>query len=230
MRRENKSLIPIVVFMSLMFSCATHRGIEPSIDAHQRRGILLNKPVFYSVYDGRAQQENIDITSRLKEDLVRIYGDSILWSEYFDKTPDGRVAIRIRIITLGSNFGNRLVSTAAFTNAVSSAQASAVGPWGIAIGAATSQQLVFGGTVTGEGWWNGAVWIDLEVQDNREKIPVNFTIPIVAEHKESNTLGYASGDKAAQASWDKAAAQLIRAIDAILRIVRDQQDTDAMYD
>jgi hypothetical protein len=50
-----------------------------------------------------------------------------------------------------------------------------------------------------------------------------FTIPIVAEHREPNIWGYASGDKAAKAAWDRVGTQLTRAMDAIARAVRDQQ-------
>jgi hypothetical protein len=79
------------------------------------------------------------------------------------------------------------------------------------------------GSFSGEGWWNGAAWVDIEVQDCRGPKPVVFTIPVVAEHRESNIWGYASGDKAAKAAWDRVGTQLTRAMDAIARAIRDQQ-------
>jgi hypothetical protein len=145
------------------------------------------------------------------------------WVDYFAKTPAGRVSIRVRIVTLGSSFGSRLVSSVAFARAVGSAQVSATGPWGPVVGSVSSEQSVLAGSLSGEGWWNGAAWLDLEVQDNRGQTPVTFTLPIVAEQRESNMWGYASGDKAAKSAWDRVGVQLTRALDAIARTVRDQQ-------
>lgn len=155
--------------------------------------------------------------------MRRIYGDSIEWGDYFSKTPPGRVTIRVRVVTLGASFGSRLISASSFANAISSAQGAAAGPWGAVVGSASSQQSIFSGSFSGEGWWNGAVWIDLEVQDYRGTDPISFVMPIVAEHKESNTWGYASGDKAVNTAWQQASVQLTRAIDTILRAVQDQQ-------
>jgi hypothetical protein len=126
-------------------------------------------------------------------------------------------------VTLGASFGSRLVSTAAFATAAGSAQASATGPWGPVVGSISSEQSVLGGSLSGEGWWNGAAWIDLEVQDYRGPKLVTFTLPIVAEQRESNMWGYASGDRAAKAAWNQVGTQLTRAMDAIARAVRDQE-------
>jgi len=124
---------------------------------------------------------------------------------------------------LGASFGSRLVSSTAFANAVSSAQTSATGPWGSVVGNVSAQQSVLAGSLSGEGWWNGAAWIDLEVQDYRGSEPISFTLPIVAERRESNMWGYSSGDKAARIAWQRVSVQLTRAIDTIFRTVRDQQ-------
>jgi hypothetical protein len=159
----------------------------------------------------------------LQADLSRIYGSSLEWTDYFAKTPAGRVTIRIRLVMLGSSFGSRLISSLAFANAVNSAQISAKGPWGPLVGSVSSQQTVLAASLSGEGWWNGAAWVDLEVQDNRDRTPVTFLLPIVAEHRESNMWGYASGDLAARRAWDSVAIQLTRALDSIARTIRDQQ-------
>jgi hypothetical protein len=131
--------------------------------------------------------------------------------------------VRVRIVTLGATFGSRLISTTAFANAVSSAQVSATGLWGPVVGSVSSEQTVFAGSFTGEGWWNGAAWLDLELEDHRGMKPVSFTIPIAAEHRESNMWGYASGDKAARTAWQRVAVQLTRAMDTIFRTLRDEQ-------
>jgi len=124
---------------------------------------------------------------------------------------------------LGASFGSRLISTTAFANAATSAQESASGPWGPVVGSVSAQQSVFAGSFSGEGWWNGAAWIDLEVKDCRSAAPISFTLPIVVEHRESNLWGYSSGDKATRIVWQRVSVQLTRAMDTIFRTVRDQQ-------
>jgi hypothetical protein len=201
----------------------TERHISPTLSESPRTGLDLKRPVLSAVFDARASQEPKDAASRLQDDLKRIYGSSIEWNDYFAKTPPGRVAVRVRLVTLGASFGNRLISTVAFANAVSSAQGNATGSWGALVGSVSAQQSVFAGSFSGEGWWNGAAWIDVEVQDYRGEKPISFTMPIVAEHRESNMWGYASGDNAVLTAWQRASVQLTRAMDGILRTVRDQE-------
>jgi len=208
---------------ALLTGCATERVISPTISGSSRTGLIVSPAILGATHDGRASQEPKDAATILQTDLSRIYGASIQWTDYFAKTPVGRVSVRIRIVTLGATFGSRLVSSVAFANAVGSAQASATGPWGPFVGAVSSEQSVLAGSFSGDGWWNGAAWVDLEVQDNRGQKPIAFTVPLVAEHRESNMWGYASGDKAAQVAWDRVGVQLTRALDAIARTVRDQQ-------
>ena len=212
-----------LTLVALLVGCATERTISPSILASPRTGLAVSPPIFAAVYDGRTNVEPKDVTATLQAELSRIYGSSLEWADYFAKTPTGRVSVRVRIVTLGSSFGSRLVSSVAFANAVGSAQVSATNPWGPVIGSVSSEQSVLAGSFSGEGWWNGAAWLDLEVQDNRGQTPVTFTLPIVAEQRESNMWGYASGDKAAKLAWDRVGVQLTRALDAIARTVRDQQ-------
>lgn len=215
--------IAVIIALAVFGGCATERHIVPTLSEPLRTGLQLNPPVLGAVFDGRATQEPKDAASQLQTDLSRIYGTSISWDSYFTKTPQGRVAIRVRIVTLGASFGSWLVSSTAFANAVSSAQTSATGFWGSVVGNVSAQQSVLAGSLSGEGWWNGAAWIDLEVQDYRGAKPISFTLPIVAEHRESNIWGYSSGDKAARIAWQRVSVQLTRAMDTIFRAVRDQQ-------
>ena len=212
-----------MIVLALLTGCATERHITPTISEAPRAGLELKPPILGAVFDGRATQEPKDAASRLQADLSRIYGTSIEWNDYFNKTPPGRVAVRIRIVTLGASFGSRLISSTAFANAVGSAQVSATGPWGPIVGSVSSQQSILAGSFSGEGWWNGAAWIDLEVQDYRGTKSISFTIPIAAEHRESNMWGYTSGDKAARTAWQRVAVQLTRAMDTIFRTLRDEQ-------
>lgn len=224
MKRYLRTAIIALISIVIVSGCATERVVTPTITGEPRIGLELSPPLVGSVFDGRPIQEKKDVASKLQSDLSRLYGSSIEWGEYFAKTPTGRVAVRIRIVTLGASFGSRLVSATAFANAVGSAQANATGPWGQVVGNISSEQTVMAGSFSGEGWWNGAAWVDLEVEDHRGSNPKSFTLPIVAEHRESNVWGYTSGDRAAQISWDRVAAQLTRAIDTIVRTVRDQQN------
>jgi hypothetical protein len=214
------STLATLVFLG---GCATERAISPTISGTPRTGLVVSPAIVGAVYDGRAAQEPKDAATTLQGNLSHLYGSSIEWSDYFAKTPAGRVSVRFRIVTLGSSFGSRLVSSIAFANAVGSAQASATGPWGPMVGSISSEQSILASSFSGEGWWNGAAWIDLEVQDYRGPKPIVFTLPIVAEHRESNMWGYASGDRAAKAAWDRVGTQLTRAMDVIARTVRDQQ-------
>jgi hypothetical protein len=213
----------LMIVLAAFAGCATERHISPTLSEAPRTGLDLKPPVLGAVFDGRATQDSKDVASQLQADLSRIYGSSIEWNDYFAKTLPGRVAIRVRIVTLGASFGSRLVSSVAFANAISSAQVNATGLWGPVVGSVSAQQSVFAGSFTGEGWWNGAAWIDLEVQDYRSAVPIGFTMPIVAEHRESNMWGYSSGDKAARTAWQRVAVQLTRAMDSIFRILRDEQ-------
>jgi hypothetical protein len=215
--------VAVMIVLAAFGGCATERHIAPTLSESPRTGLELNPPILGAVFDGRATQEPKDAASQLQADLRRIYGPSIEWESYFTKTPPGRVAVRVRVVALGSSFGSRLVSSTAFANAVSSAQGSATGPWGSVVGSVSAQQSVLAGSLSGEGWWNGAAWLDLEVQDYRDTKPISFTLPIVAEHRESNMWGYSSGDKAARIAWQRVSVQLTRAMDTIFRFVRDQQ-------
>lgn len=214
----------VAAFMVLVCSsCATERYVAPTISATPRAELELKIPVLAAVHDGRTSGADQNAAASLQSALTKIYGKNLQWIDYFARVPDSRVAVRIRIVTLGSSFGSRLISTSNYATAVQSAQVSAQGPWGPVFGTATGTSTVFGGSFSGEGWWNGAAWIDIEVQDNRGESSNRFIIPIAAEHRESNMLGYASGDAAARKAWEALSAQLTRTMDDILRVVRDSE-------
>jgi hypothetical protein len=170
--------IAIVLMISLLVfaGCATERHIAPILSEPPRTGLELNPPILGAVFDGRATQEPKDASSQLQTDLSRIYGTSIEWDNYFTKMPKGRVAVRVRIIMLGASFGSRLVSSTAFAIAVSSAQTRTTVPWRSVVGNVSAQQTVLAGSLSGEDWWNGVAWIDLEVQDYRGSEPITLTI------------------------------------------------------
>ena len=209
------------VWMLCCAGCATERYVTPKITSAPRTGLNLKTPVLASVYDGRTNGADPEAASALQSELTNIYAENFQWVPYFDPVPKGRVGIRVRIVMLGSSFGSRLISTTNFETAIQSAHFSATGPWTTIVGTATGTSTIFGGSFTGEGWWNGAAWIDVEIQDNRGRSPNRFTIPLASEDKESNMWGYSSGDKAASKAWENASAQLTRTLDEVFRALRD---------
>lgn len=212
-----------VLIVLLCAGCATERYVSPTISTAPRTGLSLRIPVIASVYDGRTTGTDPSAVDSLQSELTKIYGPSLQWAPYFNPVPKGRVAVRLRIVMLGSSFGSRLISSVTYATALQSAQVLASGPWGPVVGSATGSSSVFAGSFSGEGWWNGAAWIDVEIQDNRGSVGNRFTIPLAAEHREFNMLGYSSGDKAARKAWENVSAQLTRAMDEVLRVLRDAE-------
>ncbi|MBR0663989.1 hypothetical protein GXW71_06420 [Roseomonas hellenica] len=209
---------------ALLPGCATERTGAPSIAAAPRTDLRLSRPMIGAVFDGRPVPGDASVAPTLQRDLARIYGPSITWREYFVPVPPGEVAMRFRIVALGSVFGSRIISAGAVSTANTRAQGSATGSWGTVVAQATAQQTVFSGAMAAEGWWNSAAWVDVEIEDNRPGRRARLTIPLVAEHRESNTWGYGSGDRAARVAWERVSAQLIRMVDNSLRMLRDEQD------
>lgn len=212
----------LVLFMLVCSGCATERYLTAlTIKTSPRTNLRLKFPVLASVYDGRVSGHDQNVVGSLQSELTKVYGSNLEWTPYFDPVPIGRVAVRLRIVTLGSSFGSRLVSSSAYATAIQSTQFSVTGPWKQVIGSATRTSSIFANSFSGEGWWNGAVWIDVEIQDNGTSSPTYFTIPLAAEHRESNMWGYSSGDKAARKAWENVSAQLTRTVDEVLRVLRD---------
>ena len=113
-RKHLQIAMTLMIVLAVFTGCATERHISPTLSEAPRPGLDLKPPILGAVFDGRATQEPKGAASQLQADLTWIYGPSIEWNDYFTKTPPGRVAVRIRIVTLGASFGSRLISTIAF--------------------------------------------------------------------------------------------------------------------
>lgn len=213
----------ILLSFAVLFGCATERSISPTIGTEPRHDLTLTTPVQASVFDGRTSGNQDQASTQLKNELGRIYGSSLEWVPYFRETSIDRVSIKYRILKLGADFGSRIITTSAYASAVQSYQASVPNPWNPLFISGVSNTSVQAGSFAGEGWWNGGAWVDIEVTDNRSGVQSSFTIPIAAEHRESNVWGYSSGDKAAQKAWESVANQIIRITDSVLQIVRDSE-------
>src|SRR5262245_60744345 len=131
------SKVLTVSLVLLLMGCATERYVSPTITTAPREGLSLRAPILASVFDGRTTGADPSAAAALQSELTKIYGRSLQWTNYFDTVPEGRVALRIRIVTLGSSFGSRLVSSVSYATAVQSAKISATGPWGQVVGSAT---------------------------------------------------------------------------------------------
>ncbi|MDP1814603.1 MAG: hypothetical protein Q8K92_09170 [Leadbetterella sp.] len=209
----------------LLSGCATYRTILPEISETPRDGLTLKIPVAIAVLDGRGDKTDSEqITRTLQEDLSKVYGKSIEYVGFFAKAKADQVFIRIRIITLGANFGSRIVSSISIANSIEKASAVATSSWGTVIASGNSTQNIFASSFSGEGWWIGTAWIELDIQDNRNQQNISFTLPIVAETKESNMFGYASATSAAENAWKMVSAQMIRTLDNILIKIRDEEN------
>lgn len=209
--------------IAILPGCATERSVSPALPGAPRSGLTVVQPLYSGVFDSRPRQESQDTADLLKADLDYLYGPAIEWADYFNKTQPGQVSARIRIVALGSSLDNRLISPSAYMAALNAARKEAAGPWSAVVASVAAERLVVPSSLSGEEWWNGTAWIDLEVEDLRDTKPIIFTLPILAEHQEPNMLGIVSGDSAARTAWKRAGAQLTKALDIVLRILQNQQ-------
>jgi len=183
MRNYRHTMMVSTVF--LLSSCATYRTILPEISEPPRQGLTLKTPVMVSVLDGRGDKTDTEkITKTLQDGLRTAYGNSIELVGFFSKIPDNRIMVRIRFLALGANFGSRIVSGVAIANATSTAEARAQSGWRSVVVSATSNESIFASSFSGEGWWIGTAWVELDVQNKRKDYDISFTLPIVAETKE----------------------------------------------
>jgi hypothetical protein len=210
----------LILFCS---GCTPEQYVAPTLPASPRTSVTLKNPILAEVSDDRSERGSRKAVSSLKAELTQIYGDNLHWVSDLEAVPKGTVSLQIRIVEMGSSLGSRRISSATYASAVKSAQAAATGPWGPVVSSATESSTIYGGTFSGQGWWNGAAWIDMEIQDNRSSPPIRFTIPLAAEYRVSNKWLYLSGDKAARKAWERVSVQLTHAIDDVLRVLRDSE-------
>lgn len=204
--------------------CTTYKNFSPSISEPARTTLNINPPVIVSVFDGRGNRDGKEKPdASVKAGIAAAYPGSVEFSEYFSPTPSGRVRVRIRLQEMGSQFGSRVISGVAVANQYGAATASATDGWNTVVAQAQSQQSAFGSAMTAEGWWVGTAALEMEIQDKRHGKNISFSIPIVAEHKESNMWGYASAKTATKRAWEKASSRMFSTMDNVLMKTRDTQ-------
>lgn len=217
-----KKLSFLVIVCFSLIGCETQKNFTPDIKTQNILNIASDIPVYFAIYDGRSRPDSNTSTSIQNSMIVR-YGDNLHFVNYFDKQKPNSILVKFRIVEMGSVFGSRVVSSVAYATAYKQAYIHASNGWDSILIHGSSNASVFGGSFTGEGWWIGSVWIDVDVSDRRNGQNINFNFPLVAEHKESNMLGYKSAAIASEHAWDKVYPQLLKVVDEILiKIINDE--------
>lgn len=220
MARVGRVALAVLCF----FGCATHRWIVPSISESPRQGVALRSPLRIALLDARSEKrDSEEVVDSLSSDLSSIYGDALSWVPYFEETPEGEVALRIRLMACGADFGSRLVTATAIGVASTRSSAWAETPWGPVVASGTSNRTVLANAFSAEGWWVGTAWLELEIDDRRFAEGERISFPIIAENRQSNLWGYPSGDEAAERAWGAASQTLVRVLDNIVVAIRDQE-------
>jgi len=213
----------LTIGLVLLAGCSTYKNYSPNIHEPSRDGLSLKQPVIVSVFDGRGNRDGgQNPADKIKSGIKRAYPEAVTFSDYFSATPSGRVRINIRIQELGSQFGSRIVSGVAIANQYGRASALATDGWNTVVASAQSQQTTFGSAMAAEGWWIGAAWLEVTVEDKRANKNISFSFPIVSEHREASMWGYGSAKAATKRAWSIASAQLFSTIDSVVLKVRDQ--------
>lgn len=214
--------IALVLTLALS-SCETYRPLTPNINESPRNGLSLKEPALVALFDGRADKKNsVQLLGSLRSGIQNAYGSSVQFVDYFAPAPAGRVLVRIRVNELGSNFGSRVIPISTISTQFGDARVRA-GSWGPVVARADWTQTTLGSGIAAEGWWVGSAWLELSITDRRASHQLELQVPLVAESRESNTLGYASASSAATKAWNTVSAQLFSTLDALLLKVRDEQ-------
>jgi hypothetical protein len=210
-----------VTLIGLAAGCATYKNFSPRISEPTRSGLTINPPVLVSVFDGRGNREGSNRPDKdLQSGIQAAYPNAVEFTDYFAPTPRGRVRVRIRVQELGSQFGSRIVSGVAVQNQFGKANVQATDGWNTVVAQASSQQTAFGSALAAEGWWVGTAWLEVTIDDKRGGRNISFTIPLVSEHRENNSWGFASAQAAAKRAWSTVSARLFGTLDSVFLKVR----------
>ncbi len=212
----------LVFSVPLLSGCASERFGLPLLSANPRNGLSLETPILASLVDDRVDTTDSNTLGALQAELTRVYGANLEWIPFWDAIPPDRVAVRFQIRAFGASFGSKLMSPDGFPQAQQGTMRTDLGPWSWVVSSSTGATPDFAQSAA-TGWWYGTAWIDFELQDNRSSPPIYFTFPLAAEEAKWNLWGYASGDEAAALAWDNVAIQLTKALDNVLRVVRDSE-------
>ena len=83
-------------------------------------------------------------------------------------------------------------------------------------------QTTLGSGFVAEGWWVGSARLELGIIDRRAGRNIDLQVPLVAEARDSNTVGYAAASAAANKARSANSAQPFSTLDALLLKVRDE--------
>lgn len=217
-----------IILLSLLaqsLHAASYRPFTPTLEASYRGDLRVSPPILVAVLDGRTFQDkkgkSAEGAPAISQGILHAYGSAVEPTDFFSPVPSNRVAVKVRIMALGANFGSRIVSGTQIANSWASAQASATSTWGSVFATGQSDQFLVASSFSAEGWWVGTAWLEVTVQDGRANPPIEFTVPLVAEDRQSNLWGYTSADRASRNAWAPVSAQLLSLLDKVCILVRD---------
>ena len=214
------AILPILPFV--LCGCATYAAIDPSVKGYVRL-VEVSRPVVVSVLDGRAGTD-INAVPRLQTSLDRMYKGSIERADYASAVERGDVAVKIRIIEIGSNLGTRIITKKVYLSTFLDEIVSAEEPWRDLAADCSSNRYLLDDDAPIEGWWVGIARIEAKVIDNRQEPPISFTIPLAGEQRRSNFWGHMSAEKSAKQAWNKVSAQLTGLLDGVIEVVKESDE------
>lgn len=216
--------LALILLVTLACSCQTYRTITPTISASPRTEYKLEKPIIIAFKDSRQTvKNNAPIIDSLKADLKRIYGDNIVFASFYDKTDNGRVAIKIDIKEIGSTFGTRVIKYQSYYNQVTAVSSSISTYWGSSVSSVIVSQPVIRNNYSAQGYWVGTSYLNVTLVDKLHKGDDIYDFPFVGEDMQSNTWGYKSAKTAAEKSWSKVSIHLLELIDSIsLKLIESE--------
>ncbi len=212
----------MAVLWLALIGCATERPFLPQIEPPPRAPVVLRQPLRFSILDDRRKKHDSEaVVEALRTGMASAYGSAFEWTPYFQPTPEGAIAIRIRLLACQAQFGSVLrPSTGVYSPAHRPARDSPVWRNVTVVATGMNSALVTG--IPALGWWIGVAWVSVEVDDQRfDKI--RFTVSLARETKEPNDDGYRSADRASRRAWGALSNDLIRLLDAIGVAVRDRE-------
>jgi hypothetical protein len=211
-----KKTIIITLVLLLSYSCQTYRSIVPKIYGATRQCLILNNPIIISFKDSRKTIKNsLQIIESLQNGLKSVYGNNIIFKPHADKIDDNSVAIKINIKEIGSNFGFRSILHQTNYNQINIDSISLLKYWGKGVLNALPSQPIIHNNAAAKGYWFGTSCIEIAFIDNLYSNNKIYEFSFVGDDKQKNTLGYKSGNIAAENSWNIVSSNLLVLLDSI---------------
>jgi hypothetical protein len=221
--RHVRTSIVAAVFVAAV-GCATTKEYTPTtFTPPVREGLKLPQPINMAVFDGRSAR-NEDLATTLEAGITHAYGTNVRVVPYYAPLEPDSVTVKIRVNQLHSEFGSRVIVVPVLQRRWSTAAAAGTDGWNSVAAAASSYSETLGTGFIAEGWWVGTSQLDVEVSDLSRGRHVVFSVPLVAEKRESNTWGYRTASSVSKKAWNATEVQMMRLIDDVVqKVMNDSQ-------